>query len=57
MEIINDVDDMDDDGDTRIERIFSFCVFPCLEKFGDEFGEKVDVRNVLLKAKVCCGVG
>ncbi|KAF2659427.1 hypothetical protein K491DRAFT_675647 [Lophiostoma macrostomum CBS 122681] len=57
MEMINDIDDVDDDGDTQIDRIFSFCVFPCLEKFGDEFGEKVEVRNVLLKAKVCCGVG
>ena len=57
MEAVNDVDDMDEDGDTNTERKFMFCVFPCLEKYGDEFGEGVDVRNVLLKAKVCCGDG
>jgi hypothetical protein len=57
MEPVNDVDTMDDDGDTFTERKFTFCVFPCLEKFGDEFGEKMEVRNVLLKARVCCGVG
>lgn len=57
MESVIDVDDMDDDGDTFVARKLAFCVFPCLEKFGDEFGEKAEVRNVLLKAKVCCGVG
>ena len=55
METINDLDtSMDDVG---IERKFSFCVFPCLEKFGDEYGEHANVRNVLLKASVCCDVG
>ncbi|KAF2463459.1 uncharacterized protein BDR25DRAFT_307750 [Lindgomyces ingoldianus] len=53
MDSIND-NDMDDD---FIDRKFCFCVFPLLEKFGDEAGENVDVRNVLLKARVCCGVG
>ena len=57
MEAINDIDEMDEDGDTTVDRKFVFCVSPCLEKFGDEFGENVAVRNVLLKAKVCCGVG
>lgn len=52
MEPVNDIDG---DGDVLVERrFFSFCVFPCLEKFGDEFGEKTDVRNILLKARVCC---
>ncbi|KAF2712146.1 hypothetical protein K504DRAFT_464244 [Pleomassaria siparia CBS 279.74] len=58
MDAINDLDNgMDEDGDVFTERVFGFCVFPCLEKFGDEWGEKVDVKNVLLKARVCCGVG
>ncbi|KAF2873168.1 hypothetical protein BDV95DRAFT_605733 [Massariosphaeria phaeospora] len=58
MESINDLDSgVDDDGDVFTDRRFLFCVFPCLEKFGDEWGENVDVSNVLLKARVCCGVG
>lgn len=56
MESINDIDSsMDEDGDIDVERRFAFCVFPCLEKFGDEYGENADVRNVLLRATVCCG--
>ncbi|KAF2726610.1 hypothetical protein EJ04DRAFT_582575 [Polyplosphaeria fusca] len=55
MENING-DDMDD-VDTFTKRELAFCVFPCLEKFGNEAGEHLDVSNVLLKAKVCCGVG
>lgn len=55
MEAVND--GMDEDGDMALGRRFAFCVFPCLEKFGDEFGEKVEVRNVLLRARVCSGVG
>lgn len=52
---ITDEDDMDEDmyGDRK----FDFCVFPLLEKFGDEVGENLQVSNVLLKARVCCGVG
>ncbi|KAF2800751.1 hypothetical protein K505DRAFT_412799 [Melanomma pulvis-pyrius CBS 109.77] len=58
MDAINDFDNgLDEDGDVFTERKFSFCVFPCLEKFGDEWGEKIDVRNVLLKARVCSGAG
>jgi hypothetical protein len=58
MEPINDmIDDMDEDGNTPTKRTFLFCVFPCLEKFGDERGEHVQLSNVLLKARVCCGVG
>ncbi|PSN68959.1 hypothetical protein BS50DRAFT_586331 [Corynespora cassiicola Philippines] len=58
MESINDFgDETDDDGDVFIDRKFAFCVFPCLEKFGDEWGEHSDVSNILLKARVCCGVG
>ena len=58
MEPINDLDNaLDEDGDTLIERRLLFCVFPCLEKFGDEWGEHIETNNVLLKARVCCGVG
>jgi hypothetical protein len=58
MESINDFDDeMGEDDDTGVKRGSWFCVFPCLEKFGDEFGEKAEVSNVLLRAKVCSGVG
>ncbi|KAF1851803.1 uncharacterized protein K460DRAFT_401812 [Cucurbitaria berberidis CBS 394.84] len=57
MEPVNDLDTvLDEDGDTLIERRVLFCVFPCLEKFGDEWGEHPDTSNVLLKARVCCGV-
>lgn len=54
MEPINDLDGVDGDGDVIFQRRFKFCVFPCLEKFGDEFGDKTEVKNILLKAKVCC---
>jgi hypothetical protein len=32
----------------------AFFVFPVLEKYGDESGENLSVRNVLLKARVFC---
>ena len=32
----------------------AFLVFPVLEKYGDESGENLSVRNVLLKARVFC---
>jgi len=55
MEPMNDLDNMiDDDGDAVHETRFLFCVFPCLEKFGDEVGDHMDVSNVLLKGQVCC---
>tara|TARA_R110002003_G_scaffold9_8_gene422 strand:+ start:10379 stop:11875 length:1497 start_codon:yes stop_codon:yes gene_type:complete len=58
MESINDLDNNTDDDTTMAgSNQFLFCVFPCLQKFGDERGENLDVRNVLLKARVCCGVG
>ncbi|KAF2258599.1 hypothetical protein CC78DRAFT_621695 [Lojkania enalia] len=56
MEDINIDEDIDDDA-AFPERKLRFCVFPCLEKFGDEVGENLEVCNVLLKARVCCGVG
>jgi hypothetical protein len=56
MESINDLDDSIGD-DMVIDRKIAFCVFPCLEKIGDEYGEHVDIRNILLKASVCCGDG
>ncbi|KAH7075674.1 hypothetical protein BKA63DRAFT_303474 [Paraphoma chrysanthemicola] len=57
MDSINDLDDdMDDDGKVAGNDLL-FCVFPCLQKFGDERGENLDVNNILLKARVCCGVG
>ncbi|PVH94349.1 hypothetical protein DM02DRAFT_194608 [Periconia macrospinosa] len=54
MESIHDIDGLDEDGDILLEREFGFCVFPSLEKFGDEHGENADVNNVLLKARVYC---
>jgi hypothetical protein len=58
MESVNDLDGtMDDDCDMLDDRRFLFCMFPCLEKFGDEWGDNLEVSNILLKAKVCCGVG
>jgi hypothetical protein len=56
MESDQDLDSMDEH-DGLPERQFLFCVFPCLEKFGNEWGEDEDMGNVLLKARVCCGVG
>lgn len=58
MEPINELDEyVDDDGDVLVDRVFAFCVFPCLEKFGDEYGEHTEVSNVLVRARVCCSVG
>jgi len=59
MESVNDLDSMADDDEemNSSEHQFLFCVFPCLEKFGDEWGDNIEVSNVLLKARVCCGVG
>lgn len=55
MEAINDVDsELEEDGDVLTDRHFLFCVFPSLQKFGDEWGDNLSVSNVLLKAKVCC---
>jgi hypothetical protein len=58
MESDNDFDSaMEDDCEMHDDRRFLFCIFPCVEKFGDEWGEHLEVGNVLLKAKVCCVVG
>jgi hypothetical protein len=58
MEAINDIEGIVDDGsDMNIDRTFSFCVFPGLIKFGDEWGQHPEVSNVLLKARVCSSVG
>ncbi|KAJ4369042.1 hypothetical protein N0V83_006124 [Neocucurbitaria cava] len=58
MEPVNDLDTaLDEDGDTPTEQRFLFCVFPCLEKFGNEWGEHLETSNILLRARVCCGVG
>ncbi|CAI6268707.1 unnamed protein product [Periconia digitata] len=54
MESIHDIDGPDEDGVMSLDREFGFCVFPSLEKFGDEHGDNADVNNVLLKARVCC---
>jgi hypothetical protein len=56
MEAHDDFDSMDEDNGLA-QRRFLFCVTPCLEKYGDEWGENAEVVNVLLKARVCCGVG
>ncbi|KAF1978028.1 hypothetical protein BU23DRAFT_525671 [Bimuria novae-zelandiae CBS 107.79] len=58
MEPINELDDYaDEEGDMIVDRTFSFCVFPGLEKWGDEFGDHTEVSNVLVKARVCCSIG
>ena len=52
MDPINELED--DDGDFN-EAEFRYCVFPGLEKFGDEVGGQLEIRNVLLKARVALG--
>lgn len=58
MEDINDPDpSMDNDSDMEMDRTLKFCAFPGLVKYGDERGQHPEMRNVLLKARVCSGVG
>lgn len=58
MEAINDVDSTtDDDAAMETDRTFLFCAFPGLVKHGDEWGEHLEMSNVLLKARVCSGFG
>lgn len=58
MEAINDVDSsMDDDAVVETDRTFLFCAFPGLVKHGDEWGEHLEISNVLFKARVCSGFG
>jgi hypothetical protein len=58
METINDVEgNVDENSDMGIDQTFLFCVFPGLLKFGDEWGQHPEISNVLLKARVCSGVG
>ncbi|KAI4702574.1 hypothetical protein J4E81_002939 [Alternaria sp. BMP 2799] len=57
MEAVNDVDPAVEDGaDMDVDPRFLFCAFPGLIKYGDEWGEHVEMSNVLLKARVCSGV-
>ncbi|KAI4626004.1 hypothetical protein J4E80_003139 [Alternaria sp. BMP 0032] len=57
MEAVNNVDSAVEDGaDMDVDRRFLFCAFPGLIKYGDEWGEHVEMTNVLLKARVCSGV-
>jgi hypothetical protein len=57
MEAVNDVDPAMEDGTGMdVDRKFLFCAFPGLIKHGDEWGEHVEMSNVLLKARVCSGV-
>ena len=49
MEFVN----QEEEEDTTQSKI-AFFVFPVLEKYGDESGENLSVRNVLLKARVFC---
>lgn len=53
MESINHLEErMDDDSEACAHHHdFTFCVFPCLKKAGN------DVESIVFKAKVCCGVG
>jgi hypothetical protein len=58
MEAINDLEGtMDEGSDMNIHRTFSFCLFPGLLKFGDEWGQHPEISKVLLKARVCSGLG
>ncbi|KAA8619316.1 hypothetical protein PtrSN002B_003401 [Pyrenophora tritici-repentis] len=58
MEAINDPDpSADEDSDMDMDHTLKFCAFPGLVKYGDEQGQYPDMRNVLLKARVCSGVG
>ncbi|OCK75353.1 hypothetical protein K432DRAFT_419831 [Lepidopterella palustris CBS 459.81] len=50
MDPVNEEDD-----DDANDKGFRFCVFPVLEKFGNETGENLDVRNIVLKGRVFCG--
>jgi len=49
MEFVN----QEEEEDTTQCKI-AFFVFPVLEKYGNESGENLSVRNVLLKARVFC---
>ena len=58
MEAINDPDpSMDEDSDMDMDRTLRFCAFPGLLKYGDEQGQHPEMRNILLRARVCSGVG
>ena len=58
MEAVNNVDSgMDDDTDMETDRTFLFCAIPGLIKHGNEWGEHLEISNVLLKARVCSGFG
>ena len=58
MEAINDPHpSMDEDSDMDMDRTLKFCAFPGLLKYGDERGHHPEMRNILLKASVCSGVG
>jgi hypothetical protein len=58
MEPVNDLEYIMDEGsDMYTQRKFAFCVFPCLEKLGGETGDRTDMSSVVLRARVCCGVG
>jgi hypothetical protein len=55
MEAHIDCDCMEEE-DVCSEQDFIFCISPCLEKYGNEWGENAEVVNILLKAKIYCGV-
>jgi hypothetical protein len=58
MEAVNDFDPtMEDDTDMDVDRTLLFCAFPGLIKYGDEWGEHSEMSNVLMKARVCSGMG
>ncbi|KAJ8117773.1 hypothetical protein OPT61_g1101 [Boeremia exigua] len=52
MEPVNDLEyTMEEGGGPNRQREFVFCVFPCLEKYDN------GIENIILRARVCCGVG
>lgn len=52
MESINDLGcTLEEDSEPSKDRAFLFCVFPCLEKAEN------GIVNIVIRARVCCGVG
>ncbi|KAF2497694.1 hypothetical protein BU16DRAFT_322264 [Lophium mytilinum] len=52
MEPVNEVEE---DDSNFLDPEFRYCVYPNLEKSGDELGARPEIRNILLKSRVVCG--
>ena len=48
------MDDISDASDGGVERSVRCTTFPSIVKIGDEEGDRVDMRNLIVKAKVLC---